>query len=48
MRNIGPDYIQILEIIGTDKFEEFVKGLEVEGVGVGITRQPCAILLLLY
>ena len=40
MRNIGPDYIQILEIIGTDKFEEFVKGLEVEGVGVGITKVP--------
>jgi len=40
MRGVGPDYIQILEIIGTDKFEEFVKGLEVEGVGVGVTREP--------
>lgn len=40
MRNIGPDYIQIVEIIGTQKFEEFVKGLEVEGVGVGITKEP--------
>lgn len=40
MRNIGPDYIQIVEIIGTQKFEEFVKGLEVEGVGVGVTREP--------
>ena len=40
MRGVGPDYIQILEIIGTDKFEEFVKELEVEGVGVGITREP--------
>ena len=37
MANIGPDYIQILEIIGTQKFEEFVKELEVEGVGVGVT-----------
>ena len=41
MKNMGPDYIQILEIIGTDKFEEFVKQLEVEGVGIGVTlRKP--------
>lgn len=40
MSGVGPDYIQILEIIGTQKFEEFVKGLEVEGVGVGLTREP--------
>jgi len=40
MRGIGPDYIQIVEIIGTQKFEEFVKNLEVEGVGVGITKDP--------
>jgi type III restriction enzyme len=38
MSNIGPDYIQILEIIGTQKFEEFVKELDYEGVGVGVTR----------
>ena len=40
MQRIGPDYTQILEIIGTDKFEEFVKQLEEEGVGVGITTKP--------
>jgi len=40
MKNIGPDYTQIVEIIGTQKFEEFVKELEVEGVGVGITKNP--------
>lgn len=40
MRGIGPDYIQIVEIVGTQKFEEFVKNLEVEGVGVGITKDP--------
>lgn len=40
MSNVGPDYIQILEIIGTQKFEEFVKGLEVEGVGIGVTKKP--------
>jgi len=40
MQNLGPDYTQILEIIGTDKFEEFVKQLEKEGVGVGVTKTP--------
>jgi len=39
IKGIGPDYIQIVEIIGTQKFEEFVKKLEVEGVGVGVTRE---------
>jgi len=39
MKEVGPDYIQIVEIVGTQKFEEFVKQLEVEGVGVGYTRQ---------
>lgn len=29
-----------MEIIGTQKFEEFVRNLEVEGVGVGITKDP--------
>jgi type III restriction enzyme len=39
MKEVGPDYIQIVEIVGTQKFEEFVKQLEVEGVGVGYTRE---------
>ncbi|MBK7184078.1 MAG: DEAD/DEAH box helicase family protein [Bacteroidetes bacterium] len=43
MRDLGPDYTQILEIIGTDKFEEFVKQLETEGVGVGVTQKPPSI-----
>lgn len=43
MRDLGPDYTQILEIIGTDKFEEFVKQLEEEGVGVGVTLKPPSI-----
>lgn len=29
-----------VEIIGTQKFEEFVKGLEVEDVGAGVTKTP--------
>lgn len=40
MQNLGPDYTQILEIIGTDKFEEFVKKLELEGVGIGVSKTP--------
>lgn len=40
MQGVGPDYIQIVEIIGTQRFEEFVKNLEVEGVGVGVTVNP--------
>jgi type III restriction enzyme len=43
MKDLGPDYTQILEIIGTDKFEEFVKKLEIEGVGVGVTLKPPSI-----
>lgn len=43
MRDLGPDYTQILEIIGTDKFEEFVKQLETEGVGVGVTQKSPSI-----
>ena len=39
MKEVGPNYIQVVEIIGTQKFEEFVKQLEIEGVGVGYTRE---------
>lgn len=34
MQSIGPETTQILEIIGTNKFEEFVRELEKEGVSV--------------
>jgi type III restriction enzyme len=40
MKNVGPEYIQLVEIIGTQRFEEFVKQLEVEGVGVGVVKKP--------
>ena len=40
MQNLGPNYTQILEIIGTDKFEEFIKQLELEGVGIGVSKTP--------
>jgi type III restriction enzyme len=39
MRSLGLDYTQVLEIIGTDKFEEFVRELEKEGVGIGVTNK---------
>lgn len=39
MKGVGPEYIQVVEIIGTQNFENFVKQLEVEGVGVAYTRQ---------
>jgi len=40
IRDMPSDYAQIVEIVGTPKFEEFVKELEVEGVGVGSARTP--------
>ena len=42
IRDMPSDYAQIVEIVGTPKFEEFVKGLEVEGVGVGSTNDASA------
>ena len=40
MRDMHPDYAQVVEIVGTPKFEEFVRSLEIEGVGVGATKTP--------
>ena len=40
MRDMHPDYAQVVEIVGTPKFEEFVKSLEIEGVGVASTKTP--------
>jgi type III restriction enzyme len=34
MENISPDRRQTLEVIGTDAFENFVRQLELEGVGI--------------
>lgn len=34
MYGIGPDRTQTLEVMGTTAFEQFVKELEVEGVGI--------------
>jgi type III restriction enzyme len=40
MRQVGPDSQQILEVLGTPAFEDFVRGLEGEGVHVPTERQP--------
>ena len=40
MRDISPDRTQTLEVIGNNKFEEIVKQLENEGVGIKTTKIP--------
>lgn len=40
MRDMHTDYAQVVEIVGTPKFEEFVKSLEIEGVGIASTKTP--------
>lgn len=40
MPGIGPDRRQTLEVIGTQKFEEFVRELEHEGVGIDTVGDP--------
>ncbi len=40
MRDISPDRTQTLEVIGNDKFENIVKQLELEGVGINTTNTP--------
>lgn len=40
MRDISPDRTQTLEVIGNNKFEEIVRQLEKEGVGINTTGTP--------
>lgn len=40
MRDVSPDRTQTLEVIGNNKFEEIVKQLENEGVGIKTTKNP--------
>jgi len=40
MQNISPDRTQTLEIIGNDNFENVVRQLELEGVGITTTNTP--------
>lgn len=40
MQGVGPDRRQTLEVIGTAAFEEFVRELEQEGVGVDTVSDP--------
>lgn len=38
MKNISPDKTQTLEVMGTQAFEDFVKELEKEGVGINVQK----------
>lgn len=40
MSGISPDHTQTLEVMGTKAFEEFVKELEKEGVGINTVKTP--------
>jgi type III restriction enzyme len=40
MSGISPDHTQTLEVMGTEKFENFVRELEKEGVGINIVKTP--------
>lgn len=41
MRGVPPSNNQVLELIGTNKFEEFIRELEKEGVGIrSVTKPP--------
>jgi len=40
MSGISPDHTQTLEVMGTEAFEEFVRELEKEGVGINTTKTP--------
>ena len=40
MLNVSPDKRQTLEVIGTQAFEDFVRQLELEGVGVDTVNDP--------
>jgi len=40
MRDVGPDADQVLEVMGTEAFENFVRELEKEGVHIQTERKP--------
>jgi len=42
MENISPDRTQTLEVLGTRAFEDFVRQLEMEGVGIKTVTKPPA------
>jgi type III restriction enzyme len=42
MQGISPDRTQTLEVMGTQAFEDFVRQLEMEGVGIKTTTTPPA------
>lgn len=48
MSGIGPDHRQTLEVIGTQAFEEFVRELEHEGVGIETVGDPPPLPIKIY
>ena len=40
MKGISPDHTQTLEVMGTEAFEEFIRELEKEGVGINTVKTP--------
>ncbi len=40
MSGISPDHTQTLEVMGTEAFEDFVRELEKEGVGINTVKTP--------
>jgi type III restriction enzyme len=40
MSNISPDHTQTVEVIGTEAFENFIRELEKEGVGINTVKTP--------
>lgn len=48
MPNISPDQRQTLEVIGTDAFEDFVRELEHEGVGIDTVGTPPPLPIKIY
>jgi len=48
MQNISPDRRQTLEVIGTDAFEDFVRELEHEGVGIDTVGEPPPLPIKIY
>jgi len=40
MKDVGPERTQTLEVVGTQAFEEFVRELEKEGVGINTVNIP--------
>jgi len=48
IRGISHDYVQTLEVMGTKAFENFVRELEKEGVGINVVKNPPPLPIVIY